>query len=260
MYFYFLIPLVMKSNCRYGITCTITYVFLSVFLANAQVGIGTTTPQAALDISSVNSGILIPRLTTAQRDAIASPTDGMMIYNTDEHVFQYYIPAINNAATALWKSVTRAPSVKYVSSPSTLSGDLSDAAGPIEVPIFNFPSWNDDTDLFGPVSGQTSITIAEPGRYRITFNGFFEVTAGSSAVVQIFANTSVASSAAATLTNTGAVSGSFSVNFTEILQLSGTNTSLSFRVREIDPGSDVRLVNSPFGGATFSGVIIEKIN
>jgi hypothetical protein len=38
----------------------------------AQVGIGTTTPDnsAMLDVSSTDKGLLIPRMTKAQRDAI----------------------------------------------------------------------------------------------------------------------------------------------------------------------------------------------
>jgi hypothetical protein len=50
----------------------------------AQVGIGTTTPDtsSALDISSSSQGFLMPRLTTTQRDLIASPAVGLMIYNT----------------------------------------------------------------------------------------------------------------------------------------------------------------------------------
>ena len=55
------------------------------FLAQAQnVGIGTTTPHAsaALDVSSTSKGLLPPRLTTAQRDAIATPAAGLTIYNT----------------------------------------------------------------------------------------------------------------------------------------------------------------------------------
>ena len=48
----------------------------AVFSQN-NVGIGTTTPNpnAALDIQSTNQGVLVPRLTTAQRTAIATPTE-----------------------------------------------------------------------------------------------------------------------------------------------------------------------------------------
>ena len=50
----------------------------------AQVGIGTTTPDVSsmLDISSNNKGLLMPRLTTTERDNITLPATGLMIYNT----------------------------------------------------------------------------------------------------------------------------------------------------------------------------------
>lgn len=52
-------------------------------LAYAQyVGVGTTSPQAALEVTSTTSGFLPPRMTAAQRDAI-SPLPGMIIYCTD---------------------------------------------------------------------------------------------------------------------------------------------------------------------------------
>jgi len=48
------------------------------------VGIGTATPatSAQLDVSSTTKGLLPPRMTTAQRDAIESPADGLIIFNT----------------------------------------------------------------------------------------------------------------------------------------------------------------------------------
>ena len=53
----------------------------------AQVGIGTTTPNASakLDITSTNKGFLPPRVTltgTADVTTIASPAAGLMVYNT----------------------------------------------------------------------------------------------------------------------------------------------------------------------------------
>jgi len=76
--------------------------------AQAQsVGIGTTTPdaKAALDVSATNKGLLVPRLTAAQRAAIASPPDGLMVFQTDGTTgFWYYFGGawtnIPNASTA----------------------------------------------------------------------------------------------------------------------------------------------------------------
>jgi hypothetical protein len=61
------------------------------YLAGA-LGIGTTSPASTsiLDITSTTKGILIPRMTLAQRDAITSPATGLQIYNTTSNVFQYY--------------------------------------------------------------------------------------------------------------------------------------------------------------------------
>ena len=58
----------------------------------AQVGIGTTTPHpsSVLDVSSTTQGMLTPRLTTAQRTAISSPADGLMVYDTDLKSFYHY--------------------------------------------------------------------------------------------------------------------------------------------------------------------------
>jgi len=68
--------------------------FLGLFILqlNAQnVGIGTTSPDpsAKLDIQSTDSGILIPRLTAAQRLSISSPSDGLLVYDIDSSAFMY---------------------------------------------------------------------------------------------------------------------------------------------------------------------------
>jgi sugar lactone lactonase YvrE len=57
------------------------------------VGIGTTTPDASarLDVSSSSQGILIPRLSSAQRSAIVNPAIGLLVFQTDGATgFCYY--------------------------------------------------------------------------------------------------------------------------------------------------------------------------
>lgn len=44
---------------------------------------GSPSASAALDIGGTTNGILIPRLTTTQQNAISSPASGLVIYNTD---------------------------------------------------------------------------------------------------------------------------------------------------------------------------------
>ena len=58
--------------------------FIYINVSNAQnVGIGTSTPNAALEIKSTSNGFLPPRLTIAQRDAITNPVAGLVIYCSD---------------------------------------------------------------------------------------------------------------------------------------------------------------------------------
>lgn len=73
----------------------LTIIALALFsiIGYAQsVGINTPTPHASstLDINSTNKGILIPRMTLAQRNTIALPALGLMIYQTDNNPGFYY--------------------------------------------------------------------------------------------------------------------------------------------------------------------------
>lgn len=56
--------------------------------ANGNVGIGTDSPQGALDVSSTTGAFIVPRMTTAQRDALTA-VNGMIIYNTDTDQFNF---------------------------------------------------------------------------------------------------------------------------------------------------------------------------
>ncbi len=59
--------------------------------AGVIVGTGTVDASAKLEIKSTAGGFLIPRMTTVQRDAIPTPADGLMIYNSTVNKVQYYV-------------------------------------------------------------------------------------------------------------------------------------------------------------------------
>ncbi len=69
-------------------------------IVNAQYGIGTTnpSPNAALDISSTNKGLMLPRLNDTT--AVAGPTAGLLIFNSKTKT-----PAFHNGTT--WQSMAR---------------------------------------------------------------------------------------------------------------------------------------------------------
>lgn len=50
----------------------------------------TYDDSSLLTLISTNRGILIPRMTTTQRDAISTPTEGLEIYNTTTHSKNFY--------------------------------------------------------------------------------------------------------------------------------------------------------------------------
>ena len=66
-------------------------ILLFTFSIQAQVGIGTETPNASslLDLSSTSKGLLVPRMTEAQRKAISNPPVGLLVYQTNGQAFYY---------------------------------------------------------------------------------------------------------------------------------------------------------------------------
>lgn len=77
----------MKSS----LLSTIFFWFLNLPLLG-QVGIGTTNPDgsAQLDINSTNKGLLMPRMTAAQRTSISNPAVGLLVFQTDGSSGFYY--------------------------------------------------------------------------------------------------------------------------------------------------------------------------
>jgi hypothetical protein len=88
------------------------------------------TPKAALEVVSTNTGVLLPKLTTAQRNAIASTdlVNGLLLYNTDSSAFQFYNGSLwsslasSVAAGSGWGSAGNAgtnPAVNFIGTTDT---------------------------------------------------------------------------------------------------------------------------------------------
>ncbi len=105
----------------------------------AQVGIGTTSPNAsaALDITSTTTGLLIPRVTAAQKSAIATPATGLMVYQTDGTAGFYYNGG--TPGTPSWLSVGSSPGFLHVltASGATTSITITDLSIRTVIADFN---------------------------------------------------------------------------------------------------------------------------
>jgi len=74
-----------------GKALSLLFILLSAS-SYAQVGINILVPDssAILQLESNDKGLGLPRLTSAQRDAIASPLNGLTIFNTQDSVVEYW--------------------------------------------------------------------------------------------------------------------------------------------------------------------------
>jgi len=86
----------------------ILILLLSITIStNAQISVNTTGDtaniSAMLDVSSTDKGMLIPRMTSAQRAAISTPADGLLVFDTTTDSFWYY-----NGTAVEWQKVGNA--------------------------------------------------------------------------------------------------------------------------------------------------------
>ncbi len=117
----------MKFITRLSGTFLLTFGLL-LFISNGSiaqnVGINKTgaAPNASslLDISSTTSGLLVPRMTTAQMNAIAAPALSLVIYNTTVNCFEFWTGSIWVTMTCICISPTPG-SISGNSTPSTNS-------------------------------------------------------------------------------------------------------------------------------------------
>ena len=62
----------------------------SKLIGNVTIGSSSFDGSAVLTVTSTTQGVLMPRMNTASRDAISSPTDGLLIFNTQTNLYEFF--------------------------------------------------------------------------------------------------------------------------------------------------------------------------
>lgn len=95
-FFYLIVDIynsLLYNRCTIRKTSLLLLTNVLALFSIAQVGIGTVKPDSnsMLDIKSTSKGILIPRMMASSRAAIQNPSEGLLVYQTDESIgFWYY--------------------------------------------------------------------------------------------------------------------------------------------------------------------------
>lgn len=122
-----------------------------LFSQTDNVGIGTTTPDnsAILDLSTTARGFLVPRMTSAQRTAITSPAQGLLVYQIDGTDGFYYYNG------TLWLRILN------INSPWLLTGNAATDT------TINFIGTTDSKSLLVKTNNTTRIIVKNIGNVGI---------------------------------------------------------------------------------------------
>ena len=169
-----------------------------------NVGIGTSSPSssALLDLSATSKGILIPRMTTAQKNAISTPTTGLLIFQTDAPAGFYYYNGsswlnISNLGTTNRYIPYSSNFAFYTSGQSLTSAasgnniDLTGSDLEIIVPsgfasnriVLNWDTWG-DLSTTNTAQGSLRYAISQSGTatnayFSVAMNGWATIATGS---------------------------------------------------------------------------------
>ena len=153
------------------------FIFLAVLSISAsaytQVGIGTSNPDtsALLDITTTTQGLLIPRMTNVERQAISNPQPGLMVFDTVSVTFMVYN---GSGWTNLSVSDITAPTISAVTEVVTPSNDTT--------PSYVFTTNEAGTITTNISEGFSTNASAANGNNTVTFNTLAEGTYESKTV------------------------------------------------------------------------------
>jgi hypothetical protein len=150
----------------------ITLCFLFSIVSNAQIGIGTSSPDSSsiLDLSSTTKGLLLPRMTVLQQTNLVSPAIGLTIFNTTSG--QLETNKGDGLGGALWTGVSAntgvtAPLGTNNSQLATTEFVLANSGNYIFKEAVGDITTNLTTDVL-----VSEMTVSPPaGTYAVSFNG-----------------------------------------------------------------------------------------
>ena len=143
----------------------------NIYNAGASVGIGTAaTPavSAKLELSSTTQGTLITRMTTVQRDAIVSPVESLLIFNTTTKCFEAW-----NQGTAAWVAIgcvnCTSPGPFSTSAATNMIGSSFDANWTISsLATAYFLDVATDIGFFSIVAGYSNLNVGNVLSYGVS--------------------------------------------------------------------------------------------
>ena len=146
---------------------TLIVAFLVIASTFAQVGIGTTTPNAsaALDIDSTTKGLLIPRMTNDQRTRISNPVAGLQVFvtNFDGGTFMFY-DGTKWGTLSFTKTIPDAPTIGLATagdSQATISFTAPESNGGSEITSYTATSSPGGLTATVNQAGSGSITLTD---------------------------------------------------------------------------------------------------
>ena len=135
----------MNTNRFRFLTLATALCFARVTFPQGGVGINNPAPHASalLDLTSTNKGLLMPRMTTAQRTAIAAPATGLLVFDSSLNTFYYFdgtawVPLASSGGWGLIGNAATSPLTNFIGTTDNI---------PLRFRVNNIPS-----GLLDPIS------------------------------------------------------------------------------------------------------------
>lgn len=221
-------------------------------LLESKLVVGIEAPRsaasAAIEFTDTDRGVLLSRVTTAQRDAIASPDSGLIVFNLSTQAFNYY----NGSSWAVLgaSGVGNTLDQAYDQGGSGAGRTITADAGAVEI-TGNFKASNSDYNLINDTANLGAFDVPISGTWLPYQAGVWFDATGDYSSIGNGAHSSLIGYQTATGNNRILVKDSSEINITAdtLLTLNSTIGRLTLNAQDyigVDSDADV-YINSDLG-------------